>query len=166
MANEISKKQTAELQPWESFARYIMDRAELEAEIVREELGAKQMNALITATTEEELDEAMKMAGLVGLRDFDDGTEIQINSWHVSPGNRADYRNKFGVFAVMECTLLATGRPVNIDTGVERIIVWLRARELMHENPYPVTRKIVKTVTGSGNEAITLLPIPARVTDA
>lgn len=167
MAKEMAEKSRGEIQPWQDFGRYIGERAQLEAEIVREELGSKQMNAIITATTEEELDEAMKMAGLVGLRDLDDGTEIQINSWHVAPGTRSDFSNRFGVFAVMECTLLATGRPINLDTGVERVIVWLRARELMKgDDAFPVTRKVTKTITGSGNEVITLLPIPARVANA
>lgn len=167
MSGEISKKNNNGLQPWENFGTYVQARAELEMEIVRDELGAKQLNALITATTEEELDEAMKMAGLVGLRDMEDGTEIRINEFHYAPGSRADYANRFGVFAVLDCVLLATGQSVVLDTGVERIIVWLRAHELMTPegtDPWPTDRKISKIQTGSGNDMITLVPIPKRVT--
>lgn len=168
MANQVSKKDNGEVQPWQNFASYVASRAELERQFVIEELGASQMNALINATTEAELDAAMKMAGLVGLRDLDDGTEIRINEFHYAPGTRSDFANRFGVFAVLECTLLATGEKINVDTGVERIIVWLRAHELMTpegQEPWPCDRRVSKIQTGSGNDMITLLPIPARVAD-
>jgi len=168
MANEPARRQATDVQPWQQFSEYVRARAELESQIVAEELGSAQLNALATAQTEEELDAAMKMAGLIGLRDLDDGTEIRIQSFHYAPGNRADFANRFSVFAVLECTLLATGQSVNLDTGVERIIVWLRAHELMTPEgleAWPCDRKVSKIVTGSGNEMITLLPIPKRVTE-
>lgn len=145
----------------DKFGEYIVNRAALEAEIVRTELGTAQMEAILAASTEEELDQAMQMAGLMGLRDLDDGTEIQINAFHYAPGSRSDYANRWGVFAVLECTLLADAKNVNLDTGIERILVWLRVRELA--GGYPVQRRVSKVQTGSGNEMITLLPLTKRV---
>lgn len=160
---EVEVKPDAAIAPsvLEKFGNYVIDRAAVEAQIVAQELGTTQMEALLSATSEDELEAAMQMAGLIGLRDLDDGAEIQINEFHYAPGNRADYANRWGVFAVLECTLLATGQNVNIDTGVERVLVWLRVRELM--GGYPVQRRVSKIVTGSGNEMITLLPLTKRV---
>jgi hypothetical protein len=161
-AGEIAVKpdQVIAPRPIEKFAEYVTNRAALEANLVREELGSAQMDAILNATTEEELDAAMGMAGLVGLRDLPDGTEIQINGFHYAPGTRSDFANRFGVFAVMECVLIETGANVAIDTGVERIITWLRAMEAMDK--FPTQRRIVKITTGSGNDMITLLPLKKR----
>jgi hypothetical protein len=161
-ATEITVKpeQAVAPRPVDKFAEYAVNRAALEANLVREELGSAQMDAILNATTEEELDAAMAMAGLVGLRDLEDGTEIQINGFHYAPGTRTDFANRFGIFAVMECTLLETSANVAIDTGVERIITWLRAMEAMGK--FPVQRRVVKITTGSGNDMITLLPLKKR----
>jgi hypothetical protein len=161
-AGEIAVKpeQAVAPRPVDKFAEYVVNRAALEANLVREELGSAQMDAILNATTEEELDQAMAMAGLVGLRDMPDGTEIQINGFHFAPGTRSDFSNRFGVFAVMDCTLIETGASIALDTGVERIITWLRAMEAMDK--LPTQRRVVKITTGSGNDMITLLPLKKR----
>ena len=162
MSDEIAvtPEQTVAMRPVDRFAEYAMNRAMVEAEIVRDELQAAQGDAILNATTEEELEAAMELAGLVALRDLEDGTEIQINGFHYSPGTRSDFRNRWGIFAVMECVLIESGTSVAIDTGVERVILWLRAMEAM--NKFPAQRRIVKITTGSGNNMITLLPLKKR----
>src|SRR5262245_51390292 len=146
--------------PWEKFANYLQNRAVVEGEIVAKELTAGQLDAILTATTPEELDAAMEMAELVGLRDFDDGVELQINGFHVAPGNRTEYRNTLGVWAVLEAQYIETGANVNIDTGVERVIGYLRMCEVMGR--FPVQVRVSKIGTGGGNEMITLLPLRQR----
>jgi hypothetical protein len=157
----VKPEQAVAPRPIEKFTEYVVNRAALEANLVREELGSAQMDAILNAQTEEELDAAMEMAGLIGLRDLDDGTEIQVNGFHYSPGTRSDFANRFGVFAVMDCVLIESGANVAIDTGIERIITWLRAKEAMGK--LPTQCRVVKITTGSGNDMITLLPLKKRV---
>src|SRR5262249_16118500 len=129
-------------------------------EIVAKELTASQLDAILTATTPEELDAAMEMAELVGLREFDDGTELQIHGFHVAPGNRTEYRNNLGVSPVLECQSIETGANVNIGKGVERVIGYLGMCEVMRR--FPVQVRVSKVNTGGGNEMITLLPLRGR----
>lgn len=159
--SEQNTEQTGKVvaRPTEQFGRYVQERAQIEAGIVAKELGADQMDAILNATTEAELSAAMEMSGLIGLRNMEDGTELQVNSFHYAPGNRSEFANRFGVFAVLECTMLATGENIALDTGVERIIVWLRAQELL--GGFPVQRRVSKIQTGNG-EMITLLPLRPR----
>lgn len=158
---EVRENQTVAQRPIDKFGQYALDRAMVEREIVAQELGAAQGDAILNAANVEELDAAMEMVGLVGLRDFDDGTEIEIKEFHYAPGTRSDYKNRWGIFAVMDAVLLESGKEVAIDTGVERIILWLRAMENMGK--LPAQRRITKVATGSGNEMITLLPLKKRV---
>jgi hypothetical protein len=154
----ITAAQTAAV---ERFREYIQGRAEIESQIVAKELAVTQMAAILQADTPDELDEAMKLLGVVGLRDFDNGTELQIEGFHVAPGTREEYRNSLGVFAVMQATLLESGQTVYIDTGIERVITYLRACEAMDR--FPLQVRVVKQDTGRGNTMVTLLPIPRRV---
>ena len=159
----VRPEQTVAQRPIDKFGQYALDRAMVEREIVAQELGAAQGDAILNAANPEELDAAMEMAGLIGLRDIDDGTEIEIRGFHYAPGTRTDFRNRWGIFAVMDCVLLENGREVAIDTGVERIILWLRAMENMEQ--LPAKRRVTKVTTGSGNDMITLLPLKKRVVE-
>ena len=152
---------TVTVRPHEKLAEYLQSRAEVEAQLVREELGKDQMDAIMNASTPEELDAAMKFAGLVALKDIEGGTELRILGYHVAPGTREDIKNNLGVFAVIESVLLDTGQTVNIDTGVERIIAYLRASEVMER--FPLDVRVIKQQTGGGNDMITLQPVPRRV---
>lgn len=160
--SELSEKQGTVIspRPFEKFAEYARNRAQVEAQIVAEELGANQLDKVLTATTPEELEAAMEMANLVALKDLENDTEIQINEFHLSPGNRSEFANRLGVFAVIDATLLETGQPVTLDTGVERIIAYLRMCE--SNGWFPRQCRVSKTPTGNG-ELITLLPIRKRV---
>lgn len=160
---DVKPEQAIAPRPADRFAEYAQNRAALDADFVRLELGSNQMDAILTATTEEELNKAMEMAGLVGLRDIPDGTELEIRSFHYAPGTRSDYANRWGIFAVMDCVYMHTGVNVAIDTGVERIITWLRAMESL--DAFPAQRRVVKTETGGGNFMITLLPLNPRVVE-
>lgn len=164
MSDEVEVKATQAVAPTasERFAVYARDRAQLEASIVAEELANAQGDAILTATTEEELDAAMQTASLMGLRELSDGTEITIHGFHYAPGSRSEFANRLGIFAVIEATVFddsGNGRSINLDTGVERVIKYLRMAEAM--GLFPVQRRISKTVTGNG-EMITLLPLKKR----
>jgi hypothetical protein len=117
------------------------------------------MERILLAENEEELFEAMRLAGLVSLRDIPDGTEIQINGWHVAQGTRSEYMNRYRVFAVMNCQDISTGQEFVADTGVERVIGFLRMMEQFDR--YPVQVQVSKQAAGSG-ELITFLPLRAR----
>jgi hypothetical protein len=129
------------------FAEYLQNRAAIEAPIVAQELSADQMERILLAENEEELFEAMRLAGLVSLRDIPDGTEIQINGWHVAQGTRSEYMNRYRVFAVMNCQDISTGQG------------FLRMMEQFDR--YPVQVQVSKQAAGSG-ELITFLPLRAR----
>lgn len=150
--------------PYEKFSEYCKDRADLDGQYVIDDLRQGQINNIFAATTPEELDKAMEAAGLTGLRDLDDGTEIQINGYHLMRGNRDEFANGLGVFAVMDAQLLSDGTPIALDTGIDRIIGYLRMIESgqIPGLDFPVQRRVKKTMAGKG-EMITLLPVPKRV---
>lgn len=148
------------VRPHERFAQYLAQRASVEGEIVAKELTASQLDAILTASTPEELDTAMEMAELVALKDMQDGTELQINGFHVAPGNRVEFQNTLGVWAVLEAQLIETGATINLDTGVERVIGYLRMCEVMER--FPVRVRVSKIGTSEGKEMITLLPLRGR----
>lgn len=159
-AGEVTARQNGELdRPSYKLREYLRARAEMEAPVVAQELSDQQMDKILTATTPEELDEAMKIAGLIGLRDLANGTEIQINGFHVALGTRSEFMNSLGVFAVINCQDLETGQEFNVDTGVQRVIAFLRMCEHFERFPLPVT--VTKTAAGGG-ELITLLPLRKR----
>lgn len=153
---------TVAVRPYARLAEYLQSRAAVEASIVAEELTHDQMDAIMTATTPEELDAAMKVVGLTGLRDLENGTEFEIHSWHVSPNNKAEFSNKLGVWAVMNVTYLESGTTGALNTTVDRVIAYLRACEVMER--FPLKVRVEKQTTGSGTDMITLLPVRERVT--
>jgi hypothetical protein len=152
---------------YEKFAEYCQDRADLDGQFVIDELQEKQMAAILAARSEEELDEAMKAAGLTALKDLEDGTEIQINSYHLMRGTRDEFKTRLGVFAVLDAQLLSDGTRIALDTSIDRIIGFLRAVESGQINgvDFPLARRVKKTPTGRG-DMITLLPIPKRAVQA
>jgi hypothetical protein len=154
---------------FDMFMEYVKQRASVEGPMAMEKLTRDQTQAIITATTEEELEAAMEFAGVTGLRDVPNGTVIQFNGFHYVPGTRSEFKNRFETFAVMDCTVLTAtkrfgeiGTSVMLDTGVERIIAWLRAVE-SGQIPglgFPVKRIVIKQPTGEGKELITLKKLP------
>jgi len=150
---------------YEQFTDYAKSRAAIEGPMVAEELNTAQMEAILTASTEEELEKAMEMAGLIGLRDLEDGQEIRINGYHYVTSSRSDIAGKLGVFIVMDVNLLNNGERVAVNTGIDRVIGFLRMVESgqIPGLDFPVDRIVRKVGTGSGNELITLRPLPKRV---
>jgi len=144
---------------FERFVQYAKDRAAVEGSLVGDELTESQMERILTATTQEELDNAMKLAGLTGLKDLADGTEIQINGYHLVPGSRSEFANKLGVFAVIDAQLVSNGAEIKLDTGILRIIGYLRMCEA--NGWFPVQRIVKKIPTGNG-EMVTLEPLTER----
>jgi hypothetical protein len=160
-SQELELKRTQSLvKAYDRFTAFVQKRAQEDAGNAREELEEDQMQRIITAETEEEMEAALNMAGLVGLRTLDDGTEIRILSFRFAPGSNEQYANKLGVFVIMRVVLLATGQEISVDCGVERIIAaldfWARKDML------PIDRIVKKIRTGSGNDMITLAKLPTR----
>lgn len=163
----VSKR--AQEREMDAFKHYIRERAQIEGGLIKDELSANQINDILSARTEEELEAAMEIQGLRGLRDVPNGTIIQINTFHVVPGSREEFANSLGVFAVIEGTMLTktqlfgdVGTEVMLDTGVERIIAWLRAVESgqVPGLEFPLQRIVIKQPGGRG-DMITLKRIPA-----
>jgi hypothetical protein len=146
------------------------DRAELEGSLAIQQLNEEQFQRIIAAKTEDELEAAMEMIGLTGLKELENGTVIQINEFHLMPGNRQEFANRLGVFAVLDITLLSEsrlGKPgtrVMMDTGIERIITWLRAIESgqIAGIEFPVQRIVAKIGAGAG-DMVTLKRLPKPV---
>jgi hypothetical protein len=138
---------------------YVKDRAAVEGSIVGDDLVNDQIDKILNAKDIDELDAAMEMAGLSGLNSIPAGTELQINGYHLVTGNRAEFGNRLGVFAVMDVQRLSDGTEMVLDTGVERIIAFLRACEA--NGWLPVQRVVHKIPTGAG-ELITLKRLPKR----
>ena len=164
---EVAQKGTKsrELSVYETFAEYARNRAALEGPIVAEELNTAQMAAILSATTEEELAKAMEMAGLAALKDLEDGTELRINGYHYALSNRADINSRLGAWVVIDAIHLATGERLALNTGVDRIIGFLRMVESgrIEGLVFPVDRVLRKIGTSGGNEMLTLKPLSPRV---
>jgi hypothetical protein len=91
----------------------------------------------------------MKMAGLTGLKDLEDGQALRIHGYRLLQGDLG-----IGVYAVLDADDPDTGEAFALDTGVTRILAFLRMCEVMDKFPIEVVVK--KKTTASGNELITL----------
>lgn len=155
---------------YDQFVQYMRDRAELEGSLAIQQLNEDQFNRIIAAKTEDELEAAMEMIGLTGLKELENGSVIQINEFHLMPGNRQEFANRLGVFAVLDITLLSEsrlGKPgtrIMMDTGIERIIMWLRAIESGQITgvEFPIQRIVAKIGAGAG-DMVTLRRMPKPV---
>jgi hypothetical protein len=150
--------------PFERFRAYCADRAALDSVGVGDELSVNQVTKILTAQSTEDVFAALQMAGMIGLRDVPDGTEIQINGFRFAPGTNNDFANRLGVFVVIDAQRLSDGGPMVIDTGVERIIGALRAWEA--NDSFPVQAIVKQQKTQSGNTMVTLWPVPPRAVPA
>jgi hypothetical protein len=157
---------------YDKFVHYLKERASLEGPLAIQQLTEDQTMRIFAARTEEELESAMEMLGLVGLRELDNGTLIQIDEFHLMPGSREEFDTGLGVFAVIEATLLSEtkrfgkqGVKVVLDTGIPRIITWLRAVESgqIKGMQFPIQRLVIKVAAAGGKEMITLKRLPAPV---
>lgn len=158
---QVSQKDRPELA---QFTRYLNDRAELDREFSgADELSANQMETILRANSEDALWTAMENAGVPALRDLDDGTEIQINGFRILAGNNQEFSNRFGVYVIIEAQSLESGQEMQLNTGVERVIGFLRMVESEQAGiKFPVEVRVKKTTTGSGNTLVTFARVPKR----
>lgn len=140
----------SELTPYQKFVNYALQRADIQqGDWDVHEITEGQIAGIMEATDEDTLFAAMETAGLIGLRDLDNGTELEISGYRLVRGNLG-----IGVYAVIDAVNTATAETLALDTGIERVIAFLRMAEVM--DLYPVKVVVVKKTTGSGNELITL----------
>lgn len=140
----------AELTPYQKFINYALQRADVEnGDWDTHEITEAQIGDIMAAGDEEALFAAMQPAGLTGLRDLDNGTELEVHGYRLVRGNLG-----IGVYAVIDAVNTATAESMALDTGVERVIAFLRMAE--HLELYPIKVIVTKKTTGSGNELITL----------
>lgn len=151
---------TVALSPFERFKNYCIDRAALDSAGVGDELSATQVTNILTAESVDDVFKALELAGMIGLKDVPDGTEIQINGFRFAPGSNKDFANRLGVFVVIDASRLSDGSPLILDTGIERIIGALRAWEA--QDAFPVQAVVKQQSTNSGNTMVTLRPVPPR----
>jgi hypothetical protein len=156
-AKDVQPTSVSEVRPYDRFVQYLQERATVEnGDWSADELTRNQVNEIITAENEDALFAAMKTAGLTGLKDVENGTVITIHGFRLIQGQLGN----IGVYAVIDAVDPATGEGLSLDTGVERVIAFLRMAETM--DLLPVTVTVVKKTTGSGNEMVTLARPPKR----
>jgi hypothetical protein len=139
-----------EPRPFEKLVAYLRERAVVDqTEFDPEEINAEQVDKIMSASSEDDLWDAMKMAGLTGLKDLEDGQALRIHGYRLLQGDLG-----IGVYAVLDADDPDTGEAFALDTGVTRILAFLRMCEVMEKFPIEVVVK--KKTTASGNELITL----------
>lgn len=142
--------------PYQRFLDYIRERAVVDqGEFDAEELTARQIDQITTAETEEDLFAAMETEGLAALRDLPSGTNIRITGYRLLSGLLG-----VGVWAVLDASDPDTGADMPLNTGVPRILAFLRMCEVMDKFPINVT--LIKKTTASGNELVTFKKMPVR----
>ena len=166
MASDVAKTGKVHvITPFEKFVKHIQDRAEIDASFnSADELAEKQVLKILTAENPNDLFGAMKLEGLTGLKDVEDGTELQINGFRLVRSARPDIKGRTEVYAVIDATDLATGEALALDTSIERILTFLVKAEQI--DALPVSVRVQKKTTGSGNSMITFAPVPQRVRQA
>lgn len=162
-SNDVAQVQgqASELTPYDRFVQYALERAEVESgDWSAEDLTHDQVISITEASDEDALFKAMELAGLTGLQYLDNGQEIIVNDYRFVRGNLG-----IGVYAVINATDVATGASLSLDTGIERVLAFLRMCE--HLSLFPINVIVNKKTTGSGNEMVTLSrpakrPVQAR----
>jgi len=142
--------------PFVKLMDYLRERAVVDAtEFDAEEINAEQVDKIMTADTEDALWDAMKVAGLTGLKDLENGQALRIHGYRLLQGELG-----IGVYAVLDADDPDTGEAFALDTGVTRILAFLRMCEVMEK--FPVEVVVSKKSTAGGNELITLRKRAAR----
>lgn len=152
----MPKNEIQPQRPYDKFVQYITERAVVESgDWSADELTADQVESILTAGSEDELFAAMKSAGLTGLRDLENGQEIVIQGYRLVRGSMG-----IGVYAVIDATDPVTGEEMALDTGIPRVIAFLRMAEQL--DLFPVHVVVVKKTTSEGNTMISLARPPKR----
>lgn len=145
----------AQMTAREKFRQGMLSLAELEGSAGErvDELQARQIEQIMGARSEDQLFASMEMQGLTGLRDLDNGQVITITGYTVAKGS-GEYKGA-GFYAIISAFDADTGEEMMLDTGVERIIGFLRMVETGAAGvKFPVTVKVLKKATANG-EVIT-----------
>jgi hypothetical protein len=138
----------AELTPYQKFVNYSLQRAEVE-DWDGQQITEEQVADIMAATDEDALFAAMKTAGMTALQNFPSGTELEFHGYRLGRGNLG-----IGAYAIIDAVNVATSERVSVDTGIERVMSFLRMAEVM--GMFPVKVIVVKKTTQSGNELVTL----------
>lgn len=154
--NSTTTSQVQQRRPYDKFIDYLRERAGVEetTDDVRDQLTRDQIESIAAATSEDELFKAMETAGLTGLQYLPANQELIITDFRYVRGNLG-----IGVYAVINATDPGTGANLALDTGVERILAFLRMAEQLQLLPLHVV--VTKKTTTSGNEMVSLTR-PAR----
>lgn len=140
----------------DKFHRYLLDRAKIEGEVNADRLALQQLDDVFAAKTPDQLWAAMELTGLIALKDIDAGTHLTINGYTISPG---DPQYKTPAYAIVDAYYTATGSEVQIDTGVERVLGFLRAVESGQAGlNFPVNVKVDKKNTSNGTAVTFVRP--------
>jgi hypothetical protein len=146
----VVQGKASELTPYDRFVQYALERADVESgDWNAEELTRDQVIEITEAADEDALFKAMELAGLTGLQYLANGQEILVHDYRFVRGNLG-----IGVYAVINATDVSTGMSLSLDTGIERVLAFLRMCE--HLGLFPIHVVVNKKTTGTGNEMITL----------
>jgi len=160
MADVAKTGETRTPTPRERFIKMAIDRADLDGAIDSTDLVEKQMGDILAATNEDELFDAMEFTGLKGLRDLDAGQIITLNGYRFVKGSST--YSGIGVFCVVDAVDANTGEEMVLDTGVERVMGFLRMVESGQAGvSFPIKVRIVKKETSAG-EAVTFGRVKAK----
>lgn len=152
---------TVEKTKFEKFIEFANARAELDASFATaDELAVQQINKIVDAESLEDLYGAMKAQGLTGLRDLENGTELEIREYRLVRSANAELSGRTGVFAVVNAVNTDTGEDLALDTSIERILGFLLKCDQLEA--YPVRVRVEKKTTMAGNTMITFVKPPVR----
>lgn len=147
--------------PYDEFLQFVQARVEESEDYqIADELATKQVEQIAVADSLDGLFSAMRVAGLTGLRDLDNGSEIEIRGYRLIRSTRDDISGRAGVYAILDAVDLYDDRELPIDTSIERVLVFLIKCEQLKK--FPVKVKVLKKTTQSGNELITFAPLPKK----
>lgn len=123
---DVATRPSAKLVEW------LASRAELDGQDLALEVASRQLDAVMTAQTEEEMWAAVETGGTLGGRELED-VEIQVDQFIVRPST-GQYKAPLGHFIIITGVRLSDGSPILINTGsplIIGILRWLEAKELL-----------------------------------
>lgn len=157
----VKKGNAVELTPFQKFVKFVQERAELDASFATaDELVSDQVARISAAESADDLFGAMKIEGLTGLKDLENGTDIQIHGYRLLKSANAEMSGRTAVYTVMDATDLTTGEKLALDSGIERVLIFLIKCERLEM--FPVDVRIIKKQTQTGNTLVTFGKVPAR----
>lgn len=155
----------AERRPYNQFLEYVQGRVQESDDYqVADELATEQVERIATAESLDEIFDAMRLQGLTGLRDLENGTEFEIRGFRLIRSTRDDISGRAGVYAIIDTIDLFDGKEMPVDTSIERVLVFLIKCEQL--NMFPVQVRLLKKTTQSGNDMITFAPLAKRAEKA